>query len=362
MEYRSTGTPKHEQVSRREFVAGAAMGLVAAAASRPAWAKPINAGGAIDVHSHYFPPALQEVTNKALSTVGSGMIPDSVRNWSPSRLVETMDQVGIRTSVVHATWHPEMLELDQATRRTIARASNDFGARMRQDHPGRVDFFGFVPMPVVEDALPEIAYCFDELKTPGITMMTSYDGRWPGDPAFAPILEELNRRRAVVLVHPHFAKCCSNLMPPYEILTGVIEWPYDTGRAVFSLLVSGSFAKYPDIQWIFCHSGGPIPALAGRIRNLLGIMPRDRLQAIAPQGIDHELQRLYYETANGTSGPTMAALLDYVPPTQVLFGTDYPYLTHESNLRDLEARRLKPSLWKAISHENALRLMPSLRT
>jgi 6-methylsalicylate decarboxylase len=136
----------------------------------------------------------------------------------------------------------------------------------------------------------------------------------------------------------------------------MLEWPYDTGRAVVSLLLGGALAKYPDIRWIFSHAGGPVPALAGRIVN----MTRNRkdLAQIAPQGVMQELTKLHYDTANASFAPTMAALLKFVPVSQVVFGSDYPYYSLEENVGLLAEIPLTQAERQAIDRGNAARLMP----
>jgi predicted TIM-barrel fold metal-dependent hydrolase len=140
----------------------------------------------------------------------------------------------------------------------------------------------------------------------------------------------------------------------------LVEFPYDTGRAVTSLLLTGSLVKYPDIRWIFCHCGGVVPMLSGRMRNAISEMPGDRVAAFAPQGVDHELRRLYYDTADAAYAPSMAAIMSYVPASQILFGTDYPFVRVETNISELQQRQLSPSELAAIQRDNVLRLMPQL--
>ena len=136
---------------------------------------------------------------------------------------------------------------------------------------------------------------------------------------------------------------------PNEAL--LVEFPYDTGRAVASLLVSGSFAKYHGIKWIFCHSGHVVPVLSGRIRYVFKGMPADKVAEFAPRGMDYELQRQFYDTSDAAYGPSVAAIQNYIPHTQIMFGTDYAYVSFESNATEFHERRLSASEATALQRE-----------
>jgi predicted TIM-barrel fold metal-dependent hydrolase len=138
------------------------------------------------------------------------------------------------------------------------------------------------------------------------------------------------------------------------------EYPQDTNRAVMSLLFSGTFAKTRDIRWIFCHAGAAVPLLAGRVAALSRFQIKN-LKAVAPNGIDFELKRLYYETANAAYAPNLMALLEYVALSQVMFGTDYPYVKVTDNVADIIDAGLSGADIRAIESENALKLLPRLR-
>ncbi|HEY0747907.1 MAG TPA: amidohydrolase family protein [Steroidobacteraceae bacterium] len=316
---------------------------------------------AIDVHHHFFPPVFQEASAKFLKAA-FGEIPAAIKNWSPSVDIESMDRNNIGMAVINTSARPpEPGAVTIDAYRAQARAANDYAAKMVQDHPTRFAQFGFLPMPDIDGSLREIEYALDQLKAPGIGMMTSYGSRWQGNPAFAPVLEELNRRKAVVFCHPLPAACCRALMP--DVISKeplLLEFPYDTGRAVVSLLIGGSFSTYHDIRWIFCHCGDVVPALSGRIRNLIADMPADEVAKFAPRGMDYELRRQYYDTADAAYGPSMAAIQSYIPASQIMFGTDYPYVSMESNLKELRERRLSSALMRGIERDNVLRLMPQL--
>jgi predicted TIM-barrel fold metal-dependent hydrolase len=170
------------------------------------------------------------------------------------------------------------------------------------------------------------------------------------------VLEELNRRKAVVYVHPLVASCCGNLS--VGAFPAVIEVPHDTTRTVVSLLLSGSFTQQRDIKWLFSHAGGTIPMLAGRIEAFYDQRARAP-GGFAPDGIEAELRRLYYDTANATHPSSMAALTKLVPISQITYGTDYPYfpLNQIDSLRHLD---LPAADIEAIASGNAARLLPRL--
>jgi 6-methylsalicylate decarboxylase len=342
-------TPRRRAPSRRIVLAG----LAGAAALPLARAGAADAPGPgprrVDVHHHFFPPGyldkIEEVVGNKPSPLMTG--------WSAAGVLEHMDKTGIATAIASMSpWGPHFRDAEQARR--LARLCNDHAAQMSRDHTGRFGLFAAMPLPDVDGAMAEIAYALDTLKADGVGLMTSYGDRFPGDPSFAPVWEELNRRKAVAYFHPNTPSCCGNLVPGSN--PAMLEWPYDTGRAVLSLLLSGTLAKYPDIKWIFSHAGGPVPALAGRIVNMTRARPD--LGQIAPQGVMHELTRLYYDTANAYFAPTMAALLKFAPASQVLFGSDYPYFTLEQNVDGLAELSLSDADRQAIDRGNAARLMP----
>jgi predicted TIM-barrel fold metal-dependent hydrolase len=211
-------------------------------------------------------------------------------------------------------------------------------------------------MPDMDGTIAEIAYAMDTLKADGIQLMTSYGDRWPGHPDFDPVFDELNRRKALVFIHPLAPACCGHLIdwvPP--VLT---EFTFDTTRCVFSLLFSGTLARCPDIRFIFCHAGGTVPMLAGRATTTgLHRVYADKL----PRGIDYELKKLNYDVALAANRPAFAALFAFVPVAQVLLGSDYPFGTSADGIKGLAEYGLKPDDLEAITRGNALRLLPRLK-
>jgi 6-methylsalicylate decarboxylase len=276
---------------------------------------------------------------------------------APAKAVEQMDQNGIRTAVISLASTPGLwFNTGAENAAKIVRVSNDFAADMRRDYPDRFGIFAPLSMMDVDVTLKEIEYAFDTIKADGINLQTNYGDKWLGDASYEPVLEELNRRKAIVFVHPLVAACCGQLS--VGAFPAVIEVPHDTTRTVTSLLLSGALARHRDIQWIFSHAGGTIPMLAGRIDAFYGHNPKAK--EFAPDGIFNELARLYYDTANATSAPTMAALLKLVPVSQVTYGTDWPYFPLDQK-NNLEKLGLSAADISAIESGNAARLIPRLK-
>jgi len=345
--------------SARRFVLKslAALGASTALRAPTVWAQAASPAPSprphrIDVHHHFFPQFLLDAWQKA----GVRNIP-VVQNWKLEATLDQMDRGGVATAILSLPSGLNIPDLNGEQSRHLARVVNEYVVEAKKDHPGRFGLFAFVPMPDVESTLKEIEYALDELKADGIGLNTSYGDKWLGHPDFKPVMDELNRRKAVVYVHPLAPQCCGSLMP--NVPASFIEYPQDTNRAVMSLLFSATFTRTRDIRWIFSHAGGAVPMLAGRINSLVKIQKTNADSL--PDGIDFELKRLHYETANAAYAPNMAALLKYVPISQVLFGTDYPYVSVTENVSDLGKIGLSADDLKSVESDNAQRLISRLR-
>jgi predicted TIM-barrel fold metal-dependent hydrolase len=312
----------------------------------------------VDTHHHFFPPPYLEPLKTWSDKAGLAALWPAQQSWTVARAIEDMERNNVATAMLSISTPGIWFGQAEAARK-MARLCNDYGAEMVRSHPGRFGLFASVPMPDVEGTLREIDYAFDVLKADGIGFMTSYGDKWPGDPAFAPVFAELNRRKTVAYFHPLAPNCCAGMLIP-GVTGSPVEYMFDTTRAVVSLLVNGTLAKMKDLRFLFSHAGGTIPMVAGRIVN--AFKGRKDIAEIAPEGIDAEFRRLYYDTANSFYAPTIAALTSYVPASQVVFGTDFPYLTTGQNLEGLRKLALTPAQMTAITRDNAVRLLPRLQS
>jgi 6-methylsalicylate decarboxylase len=338
-------------LDRRKFIAGlVATGI--AATGRPACA----AGGRrlIDVHNHVIPPFYLAENRDRIAGSRGGEISRAWLDWTPQQSIETMDAHGVETAMLSLST-PGVWFGNVESARSIARRFNEYTSELAARHPGRFGLFGAIPLPDAEGALREIEYAFDTLKADGIGLLTSYGDKWLGDPDYAPVLAELNRRKAVVFVHPTTPNCCRTLMPGTSTI--IAEVPHDTTRTVMSLLYSGTLTKFADIRFIFCHAGGTVPVVATRMTQY---GPKDLAEKV-PQGVEYELKRLYYDIAVSGHRPAIAALTNLIPISQILFGSDFPYRPLGESADTLAQIGLTEVDLRAIGRENALGLLPRLR-
>ena len=328
---------------RRGLLAGAgALALV-----RPGHAQ--DSLRAIDVHHHISPPTWMAAVKRA------GLDNPPMNDWTPQRSLEQMDAAGVATSITSPTT-PQAAFLPPADAAAVSREANEYAARLRDDHPGRFGVFAMLPLPHIDESLAAITYAFDTLHADGIGTMTSYGNNWLGYEQFAPVLAELNRRRAVVYTHPTGAPCCVNLVQ--GIADSALEYGTDTTRTITNLIFSGASRRYPDISWIFSHGGGVLTAVAERLEiQMVGGPPYKG--KVTREMVDGELRRFFYDTAQIANAVTVEALVKLVPVSQVVFGSDYPYRTVVEHVRGLQAR-FGPADLRAIARDNALRLVPRL--
>lgn len=308
----------------------------------------------IDVHHHFLP----EEYLSALAGIG---VTDSTGvpfpEWSPRTSLELMDKFAIDAAVASIS-APGIYFGDSAFARNLARTCNEAAAKLVDDHPGRFGATAVLPLPDVDASLAELEYAFDTLKLDGVALLSSVDDRYMGDPAYDEVFDELNRRKAVVFMHPGFApggKPRSSLPP------SLVEFVFETTMAVSMLLFSGTLERCGDIRLILPHAGGTIPYIA--LRLCLGqFWPG--LQESVPQGVMTYLKRLYYDTALSASPHALRSLQALVEPSHILFASDYPFAPELATgvtvggLDDYDG--FDEDALEQVYRESALRLFPRL--
>ena len=357
--------------SRRNFLGGlTAVGLGSLLGKAQPSANPRR----IDVHHHFTPPAYLQFLRAHNQGGGvqagrGGGLSAAYKGWALAEDLEDMDKNGTAVALLSITT-PGFLFGEKEEVRKVSRKCNEFAAKLASDHRGRFGSFATIPLADTEGSLHEMEYALDKLKADGIGLYSSYGDFWLGDSRLAPIYEELNRRKAVVYVHPIEANCCRNIVK--DVVDTVVEYGADTTRTIASLIFSGSTTRYPDITWIFSHAGGMMPFVIERFVSgteteiVPGIKTKGQGNippARVPKGALYELRRMYYDTAQSTNPVAMGALRKVVPVSQIVYGTDYWYRNAAETSRGLLTNKVfSDEELRAINRGNAERILPRYRT
>ena len=306
----------------------------------------------IDVHHHLISPAWKKQLTKwnAIKPIQGY---ETHQSYDPDKDIAAMDKDGVQKSFLSVTT-PGMWFGDIDETRRVVREQNEYGAMLVQKYKGRFGHFATVPLPDVDAALKEIEHAYNALKVDGISFVTSYNDRWLGDKTFAPMWEELERRKAVVYTHATAPGCCyyGNFV---EAIGGPIplEFNSDLARTIASVISSGVAAKTPNVTYIWSHGGGSIWAQRY-------ISAQDLANPTDPKSKMYHLRRFFYDTAAANDSLHIGILKLAVPTSQILFGTDYPWGNAGNIAAGLQKANLSPAELRAIDRENALKIWPSL--
>ena len=297
----------------------------------------------IDIHHHILPPEyISSLAAIGVKTVDGVTFP----KWDIESSLAFMERQGI-TAAITSISAPGIYFGDSDFRQDLARRCNEFSAHLVNKYPQRFGAFASLPLPDVENSIIELEYALDNLNLDGIVLLTNINGKYIGDPLFSDLFSELNRRKAVVFIHPNSPPLDKQPMPNFN--AAVLEYVFDTTRAVANLIHGGTMKKYPNIRFILSHAGGTVPYLTWRIS-----FGKKRL-------IDY-LKRFYYGTALSCTSYALRSLQELVEPSQILFGSDYPFLPEQAASKMVEGFNnydgFDTKTRTAIAYENALALFP----
>jgi aminocarboxymuconate-semialdehyde decarboxylase len=307
----------------------------------------------IDTHHHILPDFFWQATENAHAPVG-GLAP---LQWSKEASISFMDEAGIDVAVVSLST-PGVHTGDSAKARSLARRCNEFSAELIRSRPDRFGGFACLPLPDVDASLEELSYALDDLKLDGFVLFTNSNGVYLGDRILEPVFEELERRNAVVYIHPNPSP--DPIAHSLGLPDNLLDFPTDTNRAVAQMHYTNRFARTPNVKYIFSHAGGSIPYLAARFAIIaeMGFIADGEQRGTAAE----MFRRIYWDTALAASDPVLCMLRDVAGINQVLYGTDFPYLRRDlavnSKQRILQSSELGDSERRAILGSNASHLFP----
>jgi predicted TIM-barrel fold metal-dependent hydrolase len=305
--------------------------------------------GRIDTHHHVVPATYAAWLKRKGVAAGGLPIPE----WSADSAIAMMDKYRIQTAIMSVST-PGVHLGDDAEAREKAREVNEYAAEVVRQHPDRFGFFATLCLPDVKGSLDEVAYAFDQLHADGVVLLANSRGIYLGDPAFDPLFDELNRRKAVVFVHPSHLYGVEPLtgMPPF-----IADFLLDTTRAAIRLAGSGTLDRCPNLKVILSHAGGFVPYAAYRIGGAAS-PKRDFADGLV------QLQKFYFDLALSGSPTALPGLMALAKPGHVLYATDWPYATDAivgAFTGMYESYSLNDAQRASIDRGNAEALFPRLR-
>ena len=289
-------------------------------------------GQTVDVHTHIIIPEYIEML-KAHGAELEETFP--LPEWDVERHIAFMDSADIRTAVLTMP-APQPYYGDTEESAKCIRRVNEVSARVKQDYPGRFKFCAALPLPNVDAAIREAIYALDTLGADGVKLATNSRGQYLGDEELDPLMEVLDERNAVIIIHPH---------RPTPYPEGIIattplamyEYPAETTRAVVNMLARNVLVRYPNLKIIVPHCGSFLPLALPRMKFILPAMvAQGYMQPIDWEG---NLSRLYFDLAGNPTPEVLRSLLTLTTPDHILYGSDYPYLPDavlKANLQKLQ--------------------------
>jgi predicted TIM-barrel fold metal-dependent hydrolase len=306
----------------------------------------------IDFHFHLIPDFYQDAAYEAGAGPAIGRYPE----WSPQRALEIMDAHGIEVALTSLA-QPGVQLGDPKTAFYLARRCNEYAADLMARWPDRFGGFAVLPMYDAGEAVAEIEHSLERLKLNGVCLFASYGGKFLGDPLFDPVLEALNAREAVVFVHPALHPSSRTIDLPWPGF--MMEYLFDTTRAVVNLVFGGAIERFPRIRFVIAHAGGLVPYFAWRLS--VSPMIDARMPQIPRYEVFARLRHLWYDNALSPAASTLECVRAIGSPNRLVFGSDWPLANPNVKGAAIETYQelsIEQSLRAAIERYNALSLFP----
>lgn len=314
----------------------------------------------VDVHAHFVTGDYVAAARAAGHDHPDGM--PGWPCWSADEHLRLMDRWGVSRSILSIS-SPGTHFGDDAAARTLTRQVNQSGAAAVRAHPDRFGHFASLPLPDTGAAICEAAHALDELGSDGVTIESNAGGMYPGDARCGPLYAELNRRHAVVFVHPTSPPCAG------QVAAGrprpMLEFIFDSARAVSDLVLTGTLARYPDIRWVITHGGGVLPLLTDRIELFRSLLPDTGANGPAVQ---EQVAQLWFDIAGTPFPHQVPALVTAFGSGRLLYGSDFCWTPPSAVARQVASVDAAPppassdaAGWRELTTRNAARLFDRTR-
>lgn len=317
-------------MNRRDFLKTGALGVLAlmgagglmeTISASPREVK-LPHGRKIDIHAHAMLPSYIE----GLKELGIDAAVEEgypLPQWSEEAHLAFMTEAGIDYTVLSLAT-PHIYNGDERLTCRVARKINEETAALCQKSPDKFGFVAALPFPSIEGSWQEIAYAMDELGALGVKIPSNARGIYLGDERWEKIFAELDRRKALVIVHPSPAP----QVPRQGTVTGrvmaLFEYPADTTRAMLNLLASGMLERYPRIKLVVPHCGSFLPYMKQRASAMFAML--SSMKMMEPVDMERSMRRLYFDLAGDPMPDALDMLLRITDKEHILYGSDYPYV------------------------------------
>lgn len=293
----------------------------------------LMAQGVLDVHSHLITPEYRAVLEKHGAQLDEGF---PLPEWSETDHLMAMNTIGIASSVITMPApHPYFGDIEET--KGIIRQLNEKAALLKEQYRARFLFCASLPLPDVDAAIKETIYALDSIGANGVKLATNVYGQYLGDPVLDPLMEVLNERHALIILHPHKPT-------PYtdELMKGVplamSEYLSETTRAVANMITHNVLSRYPNLRVIVPHCGSYLPLAIPRMKAIYPAVQNAGL--VGDIDWEEQLSRLYYDLAGNPSPEIIKAMLTITDISHILYGSDYPYVAPDILKRNLGILRM----------------------
>lgn len=307
----------------------------------------------IDLHSHAITQGYLEFIKANGAEMDEGF---PIPSWDAERHLAFMDKAGIATAVLSMP-APQPYFGDAKAAAAVCRRYNEECATLKARFPGRFLFCAALPLPDVPSAIDEARYALEVLGADGVKLATNNYGQYVGDPSLDSLMAYIDRRNAVIILHPHKPSAV-NAQLIADVPLASFEYLAETSRAVLNMVAHNVLVRFPHLKVVVPHCGSFLPNALPRFCSLLPVMVKQGV--MQPVDVDANISRLYYDLAGAPTDDVLEALLTVTTPDHILYGSDYPYVAESvlvAGRRDLEERLASHGLNpRDVFSDNARRL------
>lgn len=300
----------------------------------------------VDVHTHFVPEKLPNMMNhsgserwpitrcvcgqphhKQVMISGKSFRTITDQCWSAAKRLEDMEFEKVDMQVLSPM--PELLSYWFEPKDTLEFSKHiNFGlSKFIENHPERFIGLGMVPLQDPEMAAKELSKLKNNYGLKGVEVGSHINGRSIGDPFFDPFFAEAEAENMVIFIHAIHPIGRERMVGPSSLLN-FIGMPTENALSVASLITSGVMEKFPNLKIYVSHGGGTISTMLPRLIHGWNMM--EEIKELIPKTPDYYAKKLFYDTLVYDTR-TLRFNIDYFGSSQLLIGSDYPFVIREKN-------------------------------